>query len=466
MEKQRSRVFTIASDAPFLDILAREIFRGFPTGSPARDLAGLTILVPTRRSARELQFKLLEMSAQRALVLPAIRPIGDIDEDVLEIGATDAQLPNAISPIGRQFALMGFIGEWLTQNPQLRLAEEIANSPQQTLALALSLGELIDTLETDEVSLDRLQEAYLIDLANHREAILGLLDLVRKKLPAMLHAENLMGGRERRSRLIRLQAQRLRESPPKGPIIAAGSTGTIPATRELLKAISQLENGAVVLPGLDQELDDESWNHVSPQHPQFALKQLLEDFGIGRTEVSVLGPAAGNRSWVATELMRPSATADKWLTTLSSQQQRMREALKHLALIKGRDKNEEAAIIALVMRRELEKAQGDIALVTPDRDLARRVKAALLRWNIRVDDSAGEPLIRFGAAALLAFLIDVVSNDFSAPSLGVLFAHPLSKFGMERHAFQRIAGNIDLVLFRDNPIGPGLKGFAHAFERV
>ena len=466
MQLQRLRVFTIASDAPFLDILVREILQGFPANSPAGDLANLTILVPTRRAARELQLKLLDASPQRALVLPEIRPIGDIDEDALEIGETDAQLPNAISPIGRQFALIAFIDEWLKLNPQLRLAEDISNSPQQILSLALSLGELIDTLETDEVSLDRLQEAYLIDLADHRQTILDLLDLVRKRLPATLHAENLIGAKERRSLLIRLQVRHLRDNPPKGPIIAAGSTGTIPATRELLKAISQLENGAVVLPGLDQTMDEESWSHISPQHPQFALKQLVADLGIGRMEVPVLGPAAGSRAWVASELMRPSDTADKWLTTLSGQRQQIKEGLNQLSLIEGRDKNEEAAIIALIMRRELEQPHGDIALVTPDRDLARRVKAALLRWNIGVDDSAGEPLIRFGAASLLAFLMDVASNDFNAPSLSVLFAHPLSRFGMERTAFQHIARNIDLALFRDTPMGPGLGGLVHAFARV
>jgi hypothetical protein len=39
-----------------------------------------------RRIARELQMKLLADSGKSALVLPQIRPIGDIDEDILEMG--------------------------------------------------------------------------------------------------------------------------------------------------------------------------------------------------------------------------------------------------------------------------------------------------------------------------------------------------------------------------------------------
>ena len=466
MDKERSHVFTIACDAPFLDILAQEILKGFPANQAEPNLAALTVLVPTRRAARELQLKLLNASRQSALVLPAILPIGDIDEDLLEPEGIDAQLPNAISATGRLFLLVGLIDEWISENPQLGLAQEIAHSAQQVQALAISMGELIDDLETEGISLNVLPKAFDIDLAIHRDAILGLLDLVHKRLPKKLHDEKLMGSKERRSRLITLQAEQFIENPPKGPIIAAGSTGTIPATRELLKAIAQLEQGAVILPGLDQDMDDESWANVSLQHPQFALKQLIEHLGFARKEISSLGNTSGNRAWVASELMRPSDVADRWLTSLSGQRERMKRGLGNVSLLEARDKNEEASIIALIMRRELEKPSGDIALVTPDRDLARRVKAALLRWNIQVDDSAGEPLIRFGAASLLSLLMDVVSNDFNAPSLCALFAHPLSRFGLKRLEFQRIARNIDLALFRDAPMGLGLAGFNHAYQRA
>ncbi len=465
MAENRASIFNIASDAPFLDILAAEILGGFPLKNSTPDLAALTVLVPTRRSARELQLKLLALSKKSALVLPTIRPIGDIDEDLLEPEVTDAQLPNAISPIGRQFMLVGLIDEWVLENPHQRLAQEIVHSPQQAQALAVSMEELIDSLETEEISLDKLRQAYDIDLAIHREAILGLLELVHRRLPAKLHAEKLMGSKERRSRLIRLEAERLIVNRPKGPIIAAGSTGTIPATRELLRAIASLENGAVILPGLDQVMDEDSWATVTPQHPQYALKQLIEALDMDRNAVQILGVGAGNRAWIGSELMRPSDVADQWQHALAGQQERMRDGLANFSLIEARDKNEEASIIALLMRRELEQPIGDIALVTPDRDLARRVKAALLRWNIHVDDSAGEPLIRFGAASLLALLIDATANDFNAPSLSAVFAHSLSSFRLDRESFRRTAQNIDLALFRDAPMGLGLKAFRSAYDR-
>jgi ATP-dependent helicase/nuclease subunit B len=213
-------------------------------------------------------------------------------------------------------------------------------------------------------------------------------------------------------------------------------------------------------------MDEEGWLHVAPQHPQYALKQLVEFLQIERKDISVLGKKAGDRAWIASELMRPSDVADGWQAALTGQKELMKRGLGNLSLLVARDKNEEASIIALLMRRELERQSGEIALVTPDRDLARRVKAALLRWDIEVDDSAGEPLIRFGAAGFLALLMDLVGSDFSAPALCALFAHPLAHFGMERHQFQRAAQNIDLVLFRDQPVGPGLAGLEKAYVRA
>ena len=319
-------------------------------------------------------------------------------------------------------------------------------------------------METEEISFDRLPDAYLIDLAGHREAILSLFDLVSKKLPAQLMDEKLIGAKERRSRLIRLEAKRLTENPPAGPIIAAGSTGTIPATRELLKAISTLENGAVVLPALDKGMDAKSWDAVSPQHPQFAIKQLIEAIGVERENIITLGTDSGDRAWLASELMRPSDVSDDWQQALAGQGGRIKRALENVSLVEARDKNDEASIIALMMRQALDKPVVEMALVTPDRDLARRVKANLLRWNIRVDDSAGEPLSRFGAASLLVLLMDAVEENFSAPALQSLFSHPLAKFGFERAQFSVSARHIEIALFRSVPMIHGLEGLLPSFD--
>src|SRR5437016_14027641 len=90
--------------------------------------------------------------------------------------------------------------------------------------------------------------------------------------------------------LLPARATRLAEART-GPVIAAGSTGSMPATAALLSAIAALPNGALVLPGLDTELDRKSWECIGGRggraepgheaaapaagHPQFAMHILL-----------------------------------------------------------------------------------------------------------------------------------------------------------------------------------------------
>ena len=77
--------------------------------------------------------------------------------------------------------------------------------------------------------------------------------------------------------ILRREAARLAFARPDQPFIAAGSTGSIKATGALLKAIAGLPNGAVVLPGLDQMMDEPSWLAVGPTHPQHALAATAAD---------------------------------------------------------------------------------------------------------------------------------------------------------------------------------------------
>ena len=62
---------------------------------------------------------------------------------------------------------------------------------------------------------------------------------------------------ERRNRLLDLQRAVWEAAPPQTPIIAAGSTGSIPAAADLMHTIARLPQGAVYLPGLDRAPSDE-----------------------------------------------------------------------------------------------------------------------------------------------------------------------------------------------------------------
>ncbi|MBL8895852.1 MAG: hypothetical protein JNJ53_14715, partial [Rhizobiales bacterium] len=133
----RPRLYNIPADADFLIAVATAIDRGdLPVagGTPPlpHELPHWTILVPNRRAARALSEAFLTTSASGARLLPRIRPIGDIDEDLLGLSedpaADDVFLAPAISQAGREFLLLSLIADWARDNPHESLSRDLAQS--------------------------------------------------------------------------------------------------------------------------------------------------------------------------------------------------------------------------------------------------------------------------------------------------------------------------------------------------
>ncbi len=469
MAEPSPRVFTIAPDRPFLKVLAEAVLKGFPRAdgkAPGTlELARWTILLPTRRAARELEDIFFGLTGGGGVLLPRIRPIGDIDEDLLAPAAGQDLPEAALSAPGQHLLLMDLIDDWAAKSPHLRLAQEIAAAPHQAHGLAISLAELLDSIETEDIAAQAIAELYGIEAAHHREAILDFLAIARETYPQRLAAEQAMGPMARRSAILRREAHRLEDSKTPSPFIAAGSTGSIPATCALLKAIAGLPNGAVVLPGLDLVMDEPSWTALGPTHPQHAMKLLTARLGITRQMVSELGEDAPTpRRWLVSEIMRPAETAHLWHQSLAGKAETVAAAMQGVELVETRSIPEQATTAALILRECLETRGRTGCLVTPDRQLARRVKTELARWNITINDSAGEPLIRYGGASLLNLLLDAILENFSATTLQALLRHDLALFGESVEKARRAASLIELALLRTGTGAPEISHLSHALR--
>jgi ATP-dependent helicase/nuclease subunit B len=456
-------VYTIAPENRFLRVLARAVLAGFPIGKSVIPLSRWTILLPTRRSARALEMLLLEESGAKALLLPKIKPIGDIDENEIADQLPLEGIADGLSKQDHLHAILLLVMQWAQANPASEIAGDVLASGAQAFALAQSLQELVNQFETEDVDVEALKSVYTPDLAGHRQNILQLLEVVTKTLPLRLEAENRMGPAARRNQLIRLEAARIAAGKLKGPVIAAGSTGTNPATRDLLKAIAGQANGAVVLPGLDLTLDASAWNEITSEHPQFSLKTMLQQWEMDRTAVNTLGDDTGPRQRLMGFAMRPAAVAEHWTETLRGAEQEVVAGLQGVRAVAATDRQEEAEIIALRLRQYWSEGTGRAALITPDRDLATRVKAALRRWNLSIDDSAGEPLVHQGQAALLLLLLRAVQENFSAATLFPLLHHTHCQLGMTREEHLGACRALELVGFRGLPEAEGL---SHLHARI
>jgi ATP-dependent helicase/nuclease subunit B len=476
-EAPQPAVYTIPPDVAFLPALVRAILSGRLSGGippEALQLSRWTILLPTRRACRSLREAFIETDPETPRILPVIRPIGDVDEDeaVITSGFEDLDLPPAAAPVERQFLLARLVRQWAQENPAGPAASAVSSSMAQALRMAASLMQLIDSLDTGEISLAEVPTLLEADpeLPLHGEQALGFLRIIASGYPAAMQAAGKLGPQDRRARLLRMEAERLAANSPAAPVIAAGSTGSLPATAQLLKAVSRLPQGCVVLPGLDQQLDDESWLALDEQHPQFGMRELLKVLEVDRRDVGLLphldrredGHA---RELLASEIMRPGTTTHLW-KQVSEQAGKLAGAMTGISLLEAPEMREQALMIALAMRKALDE-QRPCALVTPDRQLAKRVSAELARWNIHVDDSAGEPLSIHPHGIFFELVAAAVRPDAAPEQVTALLTHSMVGDGVAAgDSPQRLARELEIVLFRQVMDGHRLDQLVRNLQRA
>ncbi|MGB4108210.1 MAG: PD-(D/E)XK nuclease family protein [Alphaproteobacteria bacterium] len=446
-------IYNIPAGTAFARALSAQLIRE-SEGRPEA-LATYRVILPTRRAVRVLHEAFLDESGGKPLLLPRMHALGDIDEEELSLAALGAEntppdwldIPPALPRLKRQVLLAKLVAR----------LPEYARNFDQALLLADALGRLMDHVHTENLDLGKLPSLVSAEkLAEHWQVTLEFLDILGNNWPGILATEGAIEAADRRNRLLQALARHWRESPPQTPIIAAGTTGTIPATASLLKVIAALPQGRVVLPGLDTGMDKESWDYLGETHPQHAMKSLLEILETSRSKVG-LWPGCSTdkqaeRRWLAGEIMRPAETTEHWMQTLrgdKTAQQKINKVLKNINILTCTTEHEEAAAIAVLLRGVLETPGRTAALVTPRRALARRVTAACRRWGIEIDDSAGRKLGETRAGSWVRLMAEAASNNFA----------PIPALALLKHPFCRLENihGLDLELRGPAPV-PGLKG--------
>jgi ATP-dependent helicase/nuclease subunit B len=446
-------VATIPVGLPFVDALAAGLLA--EVGDDRVALADMRVLLPTRRACRSLGEAFLRRAGGRPLLLPRIQPIGEIEADELLLdGTLELALPPAIGRLRRQLLLA-------------RLLAPLGWPVEHALRLAGELAALLDELQTERVPLAALDRLVPDALAAHWQKSRRVLAIIAETWPQVLAADGALDPAERRHRLLTALAERWRNAPPAERIVAAGSTGSIPATRALLQVIARLPRGTVVLPGLDRDLDEASWRLLEAGHPQYGLKQLLEALATERSAVATW-PAPGvpgtppARARFLSEVLRPSATVGAWQTLAPPPA----EAIRDLTVEDHPDLPSEALALALRMRAVLETPGRTAALVTPDRQLARRVAIELRRWGVEVDDSAGTPLDQTPPGGFLLLSARLITHGVSPVTLLATLKHPLAAGGEPQAAFRQRVRELELACLRGPRLAGGFAGILVELERA
>jgi ATP-dependent helicase/nuclease subunit B len=440
------RWFTIPAHRPFTLDLARGLAEALAPGGPDA-LAEAIVLTPTRRGARALAEAFLTVSGGKAVLLPQVRALGDLDEGEppFEPGDLALDLPPAVSPYRRRFELARLVA----QNGHLFDRPIDASA---ALELADSLAGFLDSLQIEEADGEGIDALAPADMAQHWQKSAEFLKIALEAWPRRLSELGLIDVSDRRVRLLRLLERQWTESPPSAPLIAAGSTGSAPATAGLLGAVARAPLGAVVLPGLDLELAEKAWAAIDrdQQHPQWTMKALLARHRLDRADVElwptsdVEGEAHSSefrgrwRRRLVNEALRPADETADWRDQIAKIRREGRDegadpialGLQGLSLVAAPTEEEAAAAAALLLREALESPGKTAALVTPDRDLARRVSARLARWGIEADSSAGAPLAHCPAGVLLGLLARAALDPCDPVRLLAILKHPLARLGL------------------------------------
>ncbi|MDE2463761.1 MAG: double-strand break repair protein AddB, partial [Alphaproteobacteria bacterium] len=448
-------VFTIDAGRGFATTLVRGLIERLRPQQDPIALARAVIFLPTRRAVRALSDEFARQLDGAAL-LPDIRALGDVDEDELAFdpATEDLDLPPAIAPLRQRLLLAQLVRHW-----SLRRGENLSFA--QATALANGLAAFLFEAQTAHADLGLLDTLIEGSLAAHWAHVRDFLLLLREAWPPVLAAEGAMDPAARRNVALAAVTRHMTQRS-SGPVIAAGSTGSIPATAQLLSAIASLPNGAVILPDLDRELDDDSWNRLEEGHPQFGLKQLLTALDTDRSAVRDWQEPAERsaRRTLIRQALLPAPTTDAWQRLAEAGSEPLLPGLKGLTLIEAATPAEEALVIALALRQSLETPNATAALVTPDRNLARRVAAELRRWDIDIDDSAGRPLAHTPPGEFLCLLSEAAESGFAPVALLALLKHPLAAGGRDPAQFRRFSRTLDRRALRGPSPDAGLAGIA------
>lgn len=380
-----------------------------------------------------------------AMILPRIRLVTELSDDHIALG-----VPRPISPLRRTLELGVLVTQLLERLPDLAPRAAIAD-------LSESLYSLIAEMQSEAVPPERIAALDVADFSAHWARTQAFLTLITP-----FFTEGAQPNHEGYQRRIAAHlAHFWEQSQPQDPIIIAGSTGSRGASALLMRAAARLGQGALVLPGFDFDLPENVWRRLDhalggEDHPQYRFRKLMNDIGFAPHEVQrwrdtpAPNPA---RNAITSLALRPAPVTDQWLSE-GQKLPDVPEAMEGVTLIEAQTPRHEALAIALALREAAEHGTR-AALITPERSLARRVSAALLRWGIVPDDSAGTmPLQQTPQGRLLRYVLRLPCARVTADRLLALLKHPLTASGGDRGKHMLFTRELELSIRAHGPAFP------------
>lgn len=445
-------VYGVAPGADFPRALVTGLAARY-ADQPPEALARVTLYVNTQRMARRMTEIFAEGPPR---LLPRLRVITDLGKE------SAGGLPPSVPSLRRRLELRQLVAALIAAEPDL--APEASS-----FDLAVSLAALMDEMQGEGVPIEAVTGLDTGDVSGHWARSRAFLGLVGQFLNAAPDAP--MDPEARQRRVVEEMLEHWAETPPEHPVIVAGSTGSRGTTALFMAAVARLPNGAVILPGLDREMPAEVWraldapgpheDHPQYRHAAFAARMGLDPWTL--PDWAAAPPPDPARNRLVSLALRPAPVTDAWLRDGPGLGD-LATATAGLTLVEAADPRQEALTIAIRLRAAVEEGQS-AALITPDRNLTRRVTAALDRWGITPDDSAGEPLRQSPVGRLVRQTAGLFGRRLTAEALIALLKHPLVHKGAGRNQHMQWSRELERRLRRKAiafPDARSLNAFAEA----
>jgi inactivated superfamily I helicase/RecB family exonuclease len=442
----RPRIFGSSPGVDFAQGLVEGLEERFADLAP-HDWAKVEIYVNTTRMRRRIR-SVFDNGPAR--LLPRIRLVTELADDPITLA-----LRPAVPPLERRLQLSQFISKLLDQEPDL--------APRAALYdLSDSLAALMDEMQGEGVAPDAIAALDVSDQSGHWERALRFLKIIT---PFFASGQEPPDKEARQRMVVEALAESWQTTPPAHPVIVAGSTGSRGATALFMQAVAKLPQGAIILPGYDFDLPGQVWQgmqqttpeEIPPEdHPQYRFRHLMDLIDFAHDDVgkwSTRAPADAQRNKLISLSLRPAPVTDQWRSD-GPELGDMLAPTAALTLVEASSPRAEAEAIALRLRQAVDENK-TAALISPDRMLTRQVTAALDRWDITPDDSAGLPLPQSAPGRFLRHVADLYCKPLTGEALLILLKHPLCHSNRpDRGDHLRHTHELELHLRRHGPPFP------------
>ncbi|WP_170481101.1 double-strand break repair protein AddB [Ruegeria arenilitoris] len=435
------RVFAVPPGVDFPKALVDGI-RARSAAFPPENLARMQLIVNTRRMERRVR-DLFDQGAP--CLFPRLSLLTDLGESV-----DLAHIPPAIPALRRRLELTQLIAKLLDQQPDLAARSSLFD-------LSDSLALLIDEMQGEGVSADAIRQLDVSDMSGHWARAQAFIDIADQFISS---GDDALDAQARQRRVVENLVASWQKQPPLNPVILAGSTGSRGTTLMLMEAIAQLPQGALILPGYDFDQPQYVWESLdnaltSEDHPQYRFQKLLRQLDMSPDQVQPWTDdqaPSPSRNRLVSLALRPAPITDAWMSE-GPQLRELDIATRDLTLVEAQSPRAEALAIAMRLRHAAEIGQ-TAALITPDRMLTRQVSAALDRWNILPDDSAGLPLQLSPPGRFLRHIASLFVRRLDGEALLTLLKHPLCHDGGGRGDHLLFTRELELHIRRHGPPFP------------